>query len=194
MPMTGDENRILLYHTGFYVLENPDIHFGKKNADFGQGFYLSDNEEFSHRWAKSRANQKTYINTYELTLSGLKVKVFDRDEQWFRYIFDNRSGKPDSLQDYDVIIGPIANDTIYDVMGITTSGYLTDADSLQLLKLGPAYHQITIKSPLAKENLKWINCRQLEESELAGYRETVAEEEKAFQTMFSEKLTELLGE
>ena len=33
-------NRIKLYHSGFYQVENPDIHFGRKNADFGQGFLI----------------------------------------------------------------------------------------------------------------------------------------------------------
>ena len=40
-----------LFHTGFQVIEKPDIKFGRANADFGQGFYLSNDEEFSRRWA-----------------------------------------------------------------------------------------------------------------------------------------------
>ena len=26
---------LTLYHTGYYVIEEPDIHHGRKNADFG---------------------------------------------------------------------------------------------------------------------------------------------------------------
>ena len=37
----------ILYHTGFETIRKPDITIGRKNADFGQGFYLSDDEEFS---------------------------------------------------------------------------------------------------------------------------------------------------
>ncbi|MDC7301289.1 DUF3990 domain-containing protein [Agathobacter ruminis] len=29
----------------------PDIHCGRKNADFGQGFYLTGDVDFAHRWA-----------------------------------------------------------------------------------------------------------------------------------------------
>ena len=50
--------RILLYHTGFQRIEKPDIHIGRANADFGQGFYLSDNREFSRRWARTRRGQR----------------------------------------------------------------------------------------------------------------------------------------
>ncbi|MBQ9562757.1 MAG: DUF3990 domain-containing protein [Lachnospiraceae bacterium] len=43
-----------LFHTGYQIIERPDIHAGRTNADFGQGFYLSDDEEFSKRWARER--------------------------------------------------------------------------------------------------------------------------------------------
>ena len=110
-----------LYHTGFQVIEKPDITIGRKNADFGQGFYLSDDEEFSTRWARERKGLTTYLNTYEIDLTVLNVKRFARDTDWFEYIYANRSNRPDSLPDYDVIIGPIANDTIYDTWGIITA-------------------------------------------------------------------------
>ena len=31
-----------LFHTSFSVVENPSITEGRKNADFAQGFYLSE--------------------------------------------------------------------------------------------------------------------------------------------------------
>ena len=46
---------MLVYHVGFDIIKNPDIHYGRKNADFGQGFYLTDDKEFSYRWAKDNA-------------------------------------------------------------------------------------------------------------------------------------------
>lgn len=122
-----------LFHVGFNVIEAPDIYYGKKNADFGQGFYLSD----------------------------------------------------------DVIIGPIANDTIYDVMGITTSGYLEDKEALQLLQAGPVYYQVAIKSHNANKQLKWLGYEQLKESEILGYRAVVEEEEKKFQAEFAERLSQI---
>ena len=61
---------------------------------------------------------------YELEVENLKVRHLQRDEEWFEYIFSNRRGKLDSLMDYDVIIGPIANDTIFNTFGIITSGFL----------------------------------------------------------------------
>ena len=55
---------MLLYHTGFSEIQNPDIHIGRKNADFGQGFYLSPDLDFTRRWSRIRNDRYTYINTY----------------------------------------------------------------------------------------------------------------------------------
>lgn len=40
-----------LYHTGTAEIRKPDIHRGRKNSDFGPGFYLTPDAEFALRWA-----------------------------------------------------------------------------------------------------------------------------------------------
>ena len=65
---------------------------------------------------------------YELHTDDLQIKRFERDEDWFRYIFSNRRRMPDALSDFDVIIGPIANDTLYNTFGVLTSGMLDDTE------------------------------------------------------------------
>ncbi len=147
-----------LYHTGFAVIPSPDLLRGRKNADFGQGFYLTDDVAFSRRWARQRSCEVTYLNSYELDCTGLRVKVFDRDAAWFDYIFRNRRGEKDALTAYDVIMGPIANDTIYDTWGITTSGFLPREQALRLLSIGPQYRQIVIKTTAAAARLRFL-CR-----------------------------------
>ena len=131
------KDNLTLFHTGFSEIHAPDLSIGRANADFGQGFYLSDDEAFSRRWARSRRNASTWLNRYELRPEGLRIKRFDRDEAWFDYIFANRAGSADALSGYDVIIGPIANDTLYDTFGIITSGFLPREQALALLMLGP---------------------------------------------------------
>ena len=42
-----------LYHTGYEEIREPDIHHGRKNADFGQGFYMTaDEEAFAQNFAQ----------------------------------------------------------------------------------------------------------------------------------------------
>lgn len=182
-------SKIELYHTGFEIIPEPDIRVGRKNADFGQGFYLSGDAEFSRRWAKERRDRKTYINRYALDTDGLRVKRLSRDSEWFGYIFDNRAWRPDSLADYDVIIGPIANDTIYDTWGIITSGLITGEQALRLLSAGPSYEQTVIKTERGLGALSFLGAEELHPEELAGDRAAVRLEERAYQ----QELLALLG-
>lgn len=179
--------KIRLYHTGFDEIRIPDVHYGRKNADFGQGFYTSSDEEFTRRWARTRRGEQTILNIYELDLSGLSVRHFERDLSWFEYIFSNRNRKPDTLK-ADVIIGPIANDMIYDTLGITTSGFLNEEQSLELLMLGPVYVQIALKTEKAVRQLTWLSSEIITPDQVAEYRETVRQEEAAFQKAFAQLL------
>ncbi len=52
---------MLLYHTGFQEIPRPELKRGRKNADFGQGFYLTENPEFARRWARHREEQDRYL-------------------------------------------------------------------------------------------------------------------------------------
>lgn len=183
---------MLLYHTGFQVIKTPDVHHGRKNADFGQGFYLTADAAFSRRWAKERVGLQTVVNSYELDTEGLTVCQFTRSREWFEYIFANRSGKPDRIG-ADVIIGPIANDTIYDTFGIITSGFLKEEDALQLLLIGPEYHQVALKTEKAAEQLKWLSSEILTPEELVKYRMIVSAEEAAYQERFAAEMEKIVS-
>ena len=181
---------MILYHVGFDIIKNPDIHYGRKNADFGQGFYLTDDKEFSYRWAKERSGADTIINEYDLATDGLDILTFKRDSDWFNYIYDNRNHKADKIS-ADVIIGPIANDIIYDVMGITTSGILPKEDAKKLLMIGDEYKQIVIKSEKAVSQLKWITSDVISPACLKVYHEQMIKEEQEFQTLFATTMESL---
>ena len=172
-----------LYHTSDSVIEHPDIRRGRVNADFGQGFYLTPDHEFSCRWATGDA----YVNEYELDTQGLRVVEFTRDAQWFDYIFQNRRNR-DTL-DADVIMGPIANDTIFDTMGIITSGFLQPEEAMQLLLIGPEYRQVVIKTDRAKEQLRWLGVQQVQVDD--AMREVRRAEEEAYQQAFAERMEAL---
>ena len=179
---------MLLYHTGYQEIRTPDIHRGRKNADFGQGFYLTDDAEFACRWARERKDSDVILNTYKFDPEGLQICRFEREQVWFEYIFSNRRGKPDQYPQSDVIIGPIANDTIYDTFGIITSGFLSDEQAMRLLMPGPVYRQIVLKTDRAVAHLTWIGARKLEKEEISRYRTIVAEEEADFQRQFAQEM------
>ena len=187
-----DGGELRLWHTGFARLPQPDIHHGRKNADFGQGFYLSDDLDFSQRWAREHRGVQTYINAYVLNLAGLKVKRFRRDAEWYDYLSHNRAGAVDTLAEYDVITGPIANDTLYDTWGILTSGLVSRGKALYVLSNGPAYRQVAIKSEKAAAQLRWLSARIMPSEEIAACRAAVRREEQVYQAFLAGALEEVM--
>ena len=176
--------RMILYHTSDREIRNPDIHRGRKNADFGWGFYLTPDRDFTYRWARENA----VVNEYELDETGLRIHRFTRDVDWFRYIYQNRR-----LQDgltADVVIGPIANDTIFDTLGIISSGFLKPEDALKLLLIGPEYTQAAIKTENALRQLRWIRSERIGRLE----KDLLKAEQEAFQEKFARELEKITGE
>lgn len=169
---------MLVYHVSDVVIEKPDLKRGRKNADFGQGFYLSTDIDFSLKWA----TMDGLLNVYDIDLEGLKVKRFKRDKEWFEYIYNNRRLK-DLLDDYDVIIGPIANDTIYDTWGILTSGFVDKEKSLECLMVGNEYTQLVVKTEKAKEKLVFKYFKKIEKDDLKNNKAKTRNEEQKYQKM-----------
>ena len=183
MKQDSDKS-VKLFHASETKIPFPDLKRGRKNADFGQGFYLSPDYDFVTKWAVANA----YINEYELNLGGLKIVEFNRSKDWLHYILNNRKLK-DGL-DADVIVGPISNDTIFDTFGIIGSGYLSDDELLSLLMVGPEYTQLVIKTEKARNNLTFVEAKVFKDYEKT--RSELKIEEEEYQKEFAEKMTQIV--
>ena len=181
--------KIEVYHTGYQIIPTPDVKFGRVNADFGQGFYVTPNKEFAYRWAKVSRDKKPIVNKYMLNLEGLKIHRFSRSIDWFRYIFQNRRGRADEL-DADIVIGPIANDTIYDTLGILTSGFLSDELALKCFQAGGEYIQIALKTRAAQEHLEFISSEVLDEGKIRQSMEILTREQDDYLKQIAEIMEE----
>ncbi len=173
--------KFTLYHMGQQEIRYPDIRCGRKNADFGQGFYLTPDREFTYRWA----GKQSVVNQYELDGDGLCIHRFRRDTDWSNYIFRNRRAMDELVS--DVVIGPIANDTIFETFGIISSGYLKPEEALKLLMIGPEYIQVALKTEKAAAQLKWIGAETI--TKLSA--EQLRAEQDAYQEVFGETMAEI---
>ena len=90
----------------------------------------------------------------------------------------------------DVVIGPIANDTIFDTLGIMSSGYLKPEDVLKLLMIGPEYTQVAIKTEKAANQLRFIGSERIQRMD----GEQRKAEQDAYQELFALKLEKILDE
>lgn len=126
-----------LYHGSTVDIKEIRLNMSKPNKDFGRGFYLSADKQQAKRLAEYKAFQIggiPVINVYEfeerrLTDGTLKVRRFDGySKDWAEFIFANRLSKTgESVHDYDVVIGPIANDKV----GVQVRKYFDKEISLE---------------------------------------------------------------
>lgn len=145
--------KIILYHGSKMIVEEPEIRIQKYNKDFYFGFYCTLFREQAERWA-TRFSGEGYINKYiYVPDSMLKVKVFpEMTEEWLDFITACRMGKP---HDYDVVEGPMANDTIFNYVQNYVDGEISREAFWSLAKFKKPTHQISFHTARALARLKF---------------------------------------
>lgn len=111
-----------LYHGSTVDITEIDLDKSKPNKDFGRGFYLSADKAQAEALARYKAFQTgvpPILNVFDfdekrLEDKSLKVLRFDGySEEWADFVFKNRNSEDGgSIHDYDIVIGPIANDRV----------------------------------------------------------------------------------
>ena len=111
-----------LYHGTNADIGAIDLTRGLRHKDFGKGFYLTPDRTTAVRMAQKKARlfggTPTLI-TYEMDEaalhSDLKVKIFPEKAcvEWLVFVDANRDRKTAKpIHDYDIVIGPIADDGV----------------------------------------------------------------------------------
>lgn len=141
-----------VYHGGYMPVEQPEIREGRNTKDFGTGFYCTVIKEQAQRWAK-RYDSKI-VSIYEVRLnSKLNIKEFkDMTEEWLDFIVACRSGKK---HDYDIVIGAMANDQIYNYVSDYIEGAITREQFWVMAKFKYPTHQINFCTEQALQCLKY---------------------------------------
>ena len=104
-----------LYHGSNQIIKVPDLNKSRKFLDFGSGFYLSTGVKQAENRAKSArlffdtGNPVINIYDFDETLVNLNILKFkSADIPWLDFVIANRKGEP--VSQYDIVIGPTAND------------------------------------------------------------------------------------
>mgnify|MGYP000780161792 CR=1 FL=1 len=144
---------MILYHGSKSIVEFPEIRVQRYNKDFYFGFYCTLYPEQAIRWA-IRFDGIGYLNEYSYTPDdSLKVKRFpEMTEEWLDFIIACRSGKP---HNYDIVIGAMANDQIYNFISDYIDGVITREQFWVLAKFKYPTHQINFCTERALKCLKY---------------------------------------
>lgn len=169
------DKMITIYHGSEQVVEMPTFGLGRKNNDFGLGFYCTESEDLAKEWAVSSlhngfANRYTldteYLNVLNLNspdytilnwiavlvehrLFSIKTPVARRAK---RYLIDNFSVNANA---YDLITGYRADDSYFDYAGSFLNNGISVEQLAGAMRLGKLGEQIVIKSKFAFSRIQY---------------------------------------
>lgn len=186
------EKIITIYHGSEKIVEVPTFGEGKKNNDFGLGFYCTESEDLAKEWAVSSlrsgfANKYTLdteymrilnLNSPEYTilnwiavlvehrLFSIKTPVARRAKQ---YLIDNFSI---NVNAFDIITGYRADDSYFDYAESFLNNGISVEQLARAMKLGKLGEQIVIKSQFAFSRLKFEGFDVAEKEEFYVLRKS----------------------
>lgn len=151
---------MILYHASDVEVRNPEIRRTVYTKDFGCGFYCTANFAQAERWARRDRNLVPIVNYYAFDmLAGLKALKFPKmTDEWLDFIADCRSGKD---HDWDVVEGPMANDTVWNYVNDFVSGAISREAFWVLAKFKYPTHQICFHTQSALGCIKFIKAAEL---------------------------------
>jgi hypothetical protein len=169
--MDIDSGFIEVYHAGTDIIKVPDCKAGRKNLDFGQGFYVTDIYDQALNFARVKSeDRKTpgIINIYLLDKASLLIEakslIFDKyDDAWLDFIVACRAGK-DIWKDYDYVEGGVADDRVINTVNLYIQGYIPKEQALKRLRYLKPNNQICIiNQNLIERHLRFTDSLKIPE-------------------------------
>lgn len=159
-----------VYHGSTNIVDTPLVGVGRRNLDFGQGFYVTDLMEQAISWASRPLNEgKTQVlNIYELDMDDFlaeryNYKKFEAyDSEWLDFVIENRRGGG-VWKEYDIVEGGIANDRVFNTIELYDAGLITKDVALERLQYEKPNNQICIlNQKIADHYLHFIEAKSLD--------------------------------
>ena len=147
------ENNIKLFHGSGIIVEKPQVLISGFYKDFGYGFYCTNIEKQAKRWALTKkpnniVNIYSYIQNSELKILNFEEMI----DEWLEFVVSCRRG---ISHGYDIVEGPMADDTIWDYIESYIDGEISKEAFWVLVKFKYPTHQIVFCNDKALESLKY---------------------------------------
>lgn len=130
-----------LFHVSRVAVKAPEIRIQRYHKDFSWGFYCTQFENQAVRWA-TRFGTPGIVNIYSFDdTASLNIKRFSElSDEWLDFVVACRSG---ATHPYDVVEGPMADDTIFNYVQGFLDGEISRAAFWELAKFKYPTHQIS---------------------------------------------------
>ncbi|MBQ0008046.1 MAG: DUF3990 domain-containing protein [bacterium] len=144
-----------LYHGSSIAVTTPQSHAGRRNLDFGRGFYATRIKSQAQKWAflvasRKAKNAQSFVSVYEFNetemLNGKYVyKNFPAyNIEWLEFVVACRQGKDNT--NYDIVEGGVANDQVIDTVEDYENGRITAGQALDQLKYKKPNNQVCFRN------------------------------------------------
>ena len=158
---------MILFHGSYLPIKKPDISYSRNNVDFGKGFYITPIYEQALSWANrfKRKHGQSVVSSYEIDMDGLDKQItvltFDEHtEEWLDFVIGSRRGE--HMGDYDIVIGGVANDRVFDTIQLYFDGLIDKAESIKRLRYDKPNLQYCFRNQMViDEYLNFISSEVL---------------------------------
>ena len=140
-----------VYHGSSVKVDKIDLSKSMPNKDFGKGFYVTKFRNHAEEWAKvigEKYGTDGIVSEFEFsendfTKAICKIKRFDAyDEDWLDFVVANRDKNNEIAHDYDIVIGPVADDKVQNTLRLYLKGKISKEKFLKMLTYHEETHQI----------------------------------------------------
>ena len=155
-----------LYHGSIVIVKNPNLRQGRANTDYGKGFYTTVDFDQAARWALIRRNRlgdgNAVVSVYEVDdnmLNDGKLNIMEYNgatKDWLDFVVANRRFAP--MHDYDVVLGPVANDNLYATISLYENGELSAEAAVVQLKTHVLFNQVSFHTDKALSQLRFVKA------------------------------------
>ena len=165
---------MIIYHGSKVQVDEPLYGFGKRENDYGQGFYCTEDIELAKEWA-CQTPEGGFVNKYEIDIGSLEVFTFDDADivSWLALLLLNRKVRYSSplekriaeyivrefapdISGYDIIKGYRADDSYFTFIRSFLSNTISIEQLGNAMKLGQLGQQICLKSRKSFEAIRFI--------------------------------------
>lgn len=160
---------LILYHGSNEKVSLPKVDCGRTDVDFGKGFYLTADLDMASKWACRKAI--SIVSEYKISLKGLKVYKFKADKEWLDFVMSNRNMYPfpEKYKSYDVLIGPTADDRLFNTLELYEDGLVSAKDAIKVINCMNYSLQYVVRTDVAVKKLSFTKSIQLVDNQKQKY-------------------------
>ncbi len=191
---------ITIYHGSKQVVEVPTFGLGRKNNDFGLGFYCTESNALAKEWAVSSLRDG-FSNRYTLETEYLNILNLNSPDytilNWMAVLVEHRLFSIRTpiarrakqylaehfginVNAFDLIVGYRADDSYFDFAEAFLSNAITVEQLSRAMRLGKLGEQIVLKSQFAFSKIRFEGFEVARKDEFNVLRK--ARNDKASQT------------